>query len=387
VNPVPIVSFTPQNADICIGDSVTLVASSTIPGAGFLWSGGQTTPSITLHPNTNQTPSVTASLNGCSSQAQGSVQVFSNPLLTVSPVTPSLCSGDSIFLTVYSNLTGTHFQWNTGDTSQSILVNPVVTTSYSVTGSAGICQGDILVSVLVKPTPETSITPSDTTVCQGDSIVITAISDIPGTRFQWNFGDTLAQVFMQPFMSSYYYVYAEADGCRDTASAHILVKALPVFSLGEDGYYCEGEQLILKGPEGGYTYLWSDQTNLQTLAVTTPGIYWLMLRDGTCSYSDSIELKKCTEIWVPNAFTPNQDGKNDFFIPVYNDISEYELYIYNRWGGEVFHSNEPETGWDGTFKGQDASAGVYYYLILYKGYGNIQNGVRHQLQGVVTLVR
>ena len=89
------------------------------------------------------------------------------------------------------------------------------------------------------------------------------------------------------------------------------------------------------------------------------------------------------KLFVPNAFTPG--GKNPVFIPygVFIDVSDYLFSIYNRWGTLIFQTNDPNTGWDGTYKGDKAQNDVYVYYIRYK---NSRNKYIDK-SGSVTLIR
>lgn len=72
------------------------------------------------------------------------------------------------------------------------------------------------------------------------------------------------------------------------------------------------------------------------------------------------------DLYIPNAFSPNDDGRNDLFRPQTNcPLLEYELHIYNRWGAQVFTSRAPDRGWDGEHNGRDQPQGVYMYVIRY----------------------
>ena len=88
------------------------------------------------------------------------------------------------------------------------------------------------------------------------------------------------------------------------------------------------------------------------------------------------------ELYLPNAFTPNEDGKNPVFLPIFSypdEIEEYRMEIYNRWGGLVFRTEEPTFGWDGA----NAMDGVYIVVVRYKSRGGKSKTVR----GSVTVVR
>jgi len=90
-------------------------------------------------------------------------------------------------------------------------------------------------------------------------------------------------------------------------------------------------------------------------------------------------------VFVPNAFTPNDDGKNDIFLPQVTGVDEtdYSLIIFDRWGREIFSSTKTTEGWDGKDKSVEAALGVYTYIIQYKEI----KGIRHKLKGIVTLCR
>lgn len=98
---------------------------------------------------------------------------------------------------------------------------------------------------------------------------------------------------------------------------------------------------------------------------------------------DSIYVRPITTLFVPNAFTPDGDGVNDFWGPVVRDAKEYELYVYDRWGQLYFHTKNPNEMWDGKMKGKNAPIDVYVYQVYYRG----QSGPADRKTGHFTLVR
>lgn len=90
------------------------------------------------------------------------------------------------------------------------------------------------------------------------------------------------------------------------------------------------------------------------------------------------------KIYIPNAFSPNNDGFNDEFKPYGKDVLLKKLKIFDRWGGLLFETNQPELGWDGTRAGQPAIAGVYVYLLEYV---DAFNGQKELESGEVHLIR
>jgi gliding motility-associated-like protein len=123
-----------------------------------------------------------------------------------------------------------------------------------------------------------------------------------------------------------------------------------------------------------------------------PGTYtiWLIATNSSgCvdSVSHVLEVKEPLSFFVPNAFTPNNDGLNDVFMPVGLGIdpNNFIMYIFDRWGEAIYNSNDLYKGWNGRTEGSDklCQMGVYVWLIDYKDI----NGDRHKINGRVTLVR
>ena len=101
------------------------------------------------------------------------------------------------------------------------------------------------------------------------------------------------------------------------------------------------------------------------------------------SWSNEVEIKFTPVLWVPNAFTPNDDGFNNSFVIVPGAIKTFEIEIFNRWGELLFSSTDTQKSWDGTFKGKPCEDGVYFYRLRYKGGDNVA-----QVQtGNITLIR
>jgi gliding motility-associated-like protein len=108
-----------------------------------------------------------------------------------------------------------------------------------------------------------------------------------------------------------------------------------------------------------------------------------------CSNFDEIVLGAFIKFWVPNAFTPNNDGINDVFQPkaLFPNYGSYRLLIFNRSGQLIFESKKLSDGWDGTFNNKDCPAGVYVWQLSCSGDGVVTYGEENKKQGTVTLLR
>ncbi len=163
--------------------------------------------------------------------------------------------------------------------------------------------------------------------------------------------------------------------------------------LGPDQPLCAGDQLQLDAGAGGSSYLWNTGATTSSITVTAPGIYWVAKYSGACPVTDTIELTSsgCNnpaipvadgELYIPNSFSPNGDGINDLFGAKGENISNFEMNIYNRWGEHIFSSYAISDQWDGKYNKQTAPEGVYVYTL------NYQNGSRkHSITGHIVLLK
>ncbi len=159
--------------------------------------------------------------------------------------------------------------------------------------------------------------------------------------------------------------------------------------LGSDTMLCKGVIYTIGQPiNDQLKYEWNTQENTCCINVTQEGGYKLTITDGCYSISDEVNIKyyECIDcISVPTAFTPNNDGLNDVFkVQSRCPIEEYKIIIVNRWGEQVFTSDDVSKGWDGTFKGRTADIGAYHYLIKYKAILSEQTEI---LKGDINLIR
>jgi trimeric autotransporter adhesin len=119
-----------------------------------------------------------------------------------------------------------------------------------------------------------------------------------------------------------------------------------------------------------------------------PGFYSVRLNvtDANGCFASNelrIEVTQEFDLFIPTAFTPNNDGMNEFFEIKGGGFREYKVVIFNRWGEQVFYSEDLSLAWDGTFKGSDAPTGVYYYSIFLV----LNDGKLHSEKGSVSIIR
>ena len=161
--------------------------------------------------------------------------------------------------------------------------------------------------------------------------------------------------------------YTGVNGCDSVRILKLTVLKLPKPNLGADTSICF-ENNFLISPGSFNNYLWQDGSVQNSYSVHAPGLYTVKITNTCGAATDSIQVtEKSCEIFFPNVFTPNSDTKNDVFrILNADNISNYSLSVYNRWGEKVFQTTEVNMGWDGKYKGQPSESGVYIWICTFK---------------------
>lgn len=234
----------------------------------------------------------------------------------------------------------------------------------------------------------------DTALCAGSApLSLTALlAGGPDPSGYWQPTTTAAGVFDpardQPGVFAY--IVPDAGDCPgDTAWVSVALRQ--GFRLRPDTTICYDDTLVLTVPPGLDDWQWSDGSRTATLAVTAPGVFALAGRVGECVFSDSVAVDffTCREcpFYAPNVFSPNDDGENDDFQVFLGCVwSNFRLEIYDRWGGLVFVSDDPEAGWNGRIRGKETAPGVYFWRAEWEGelFGAPQ---KVQKKGDVSLIR
>ena len=183
-----------------------------------------------------------------------------------------------------------------------------------------------------------------------------------------------------------------------SAESNVLVvngRADAPFSLGDDVTFCENASYTIQAPTAlpsGTTYVWSDQSNGRQLTIKTPGTYWLETDLNGCTYRDSVETQtqNChpEDIYVPEAFSPNNDTINDKLIVFHaGTFTDYTFQVFDRWGSVIFLSRQPDLHWDGMYNNYPCAAGIYAWTIHYGIASTLTKDNHFARSGQVMLVR
>jgi len=172
----------------------------------------------------------------------------------------------------------------------------------------------------------------------------------------------------------------------------ITLYPAPTVDIGSDTSICPGSESItlidkINASNNAATWKWNTGQTTPSINVVAPGSYYVDVTINGCQSSDTILVQNDCYMNIPNVFTPNGDGSNDYFFPrqyLTRGLTAFKMDIYNRWGQMVFESTSLDgSGWDGKFNNLDQPVGVYVYVID----ATFKDGQKEHHQGNVTLLR
>ena len=401
----PPLEVRPLDTLICNGDIVQLEA---LGNGEFSWSGpnisnGNTaTPSVS--PTTTSTYTVQLTDNGCINTASLQVKVIDFVTLQAMPDTV-ICATDSLQLRASTD--GLQFSWTPSETLNNSSLKdpwalPVSTTTYQITSTVGGCSTTDEVTVTLVPYPGANAGP-DVGICFGSSTQLNA--SISGNSFTWTPSgslvnpNTLNPVASPSTTTDYILTVMDNLGCPKPGRDTITVVVLPKVNAfaGNDTNVVVGQPVQFNA-SGGNNYFWSPSTSLSNPAINNPTATYdgsfdsirykvVVMNELGCADSAYLLVKIFDTnplIFVPTAFTPNGDGKNDVFRPIAAGIDTFEYFrVYNRWGQLVFSTTNTELGWDGRIGGKDQASNTFVWIVK----GTDYTGKVVFAKGTVVLIR
>lgn len=368
-SPVPYSNLSPVDSATvyrCVGDQLHLEVPYNPDYIPIEWIVDGTlypTPTVDLPLNTADTLTVQLVLQyNCPDTTTTFVVVVPPPVIPFSTDT-ILCQGTELSTAIPDAV---HYLWSTGDTTASIVIDSAG--FYSVSVSNLGCQ-ITLNDIHVQLYPQSSVNlGNDSILCALATLVLNAEQPHPA-NYLWQDLSTNISYLVQ---SDGQYWVIVTDECLHVSDTINLGYLYPIeIDLGNDTTLCEGQQFLLSAETPYCDYLWQDGSTLSSYLVRYAGFYQVLVSNLCFQQTSAIEVayQQCEqEIFIPNSFTPNSDGLNDQFRPLFTypeKIEEYSIFIYNRWGNLVFTTQNIEQGWNGNH----CLNGVYAYVIFYKTEG------------------
>jgi gliding motility-associated-like protein len=318
-----------------------------------------------------------------------------------------ICAGRPVTFTNSSTGTQLNYLWAFGDGKYDSARN--TSHIYKHAGTYNIvmalsnyvpCRDTTRAVITVDSIAAISISATDSVLCGGHSVTFNGLyTPLGSTGIKWTF-DNNAIVNVNPIMHSFedsgtFVIRLDAfyRACPDTfATKEVYIFTYPQLSLGPDTSICPGSNPIplidernAKNPAA--RWLWSTGERTPGIEVVAPGYYSATVTIDGCHSSDTVWVKKDCYLDVPNAFTPNGDGANDYYLPrplLARGLTSFKMVIFNRWGQQIFETTSTEgQGWDGKLNGIPQPEGVY----IFKVDATFIDGQMEHHQGNITLLR
>jgi gliding motility-associated-like protein len=318
---------------------------------------------------------------GCFAYDTVHITVLHSPVIDLG-LDQSFCSGDSVTFDARAGFSS--YTWSTGDTLSKITVRALGSYRIKATTAQGCSSYDTVFVRDVWGLPDARLD-KRTGLCAGEVRTLN-----PGNfqSYIWQDGST-APTFTVSAPGHYFVQVKDVHGCAGHDSTNIKdVLSLPTNFLPLDTTLCSYSTLVIKPVSDYKSYLWNEGSRTERVTIKQPGMYWLQVEDNNgCIGKDSITVhpKECMSgVYVPTAFSPNKDRKNDLFsAQVFGPVARFELIVYNRWGRVIFKTTDPTKGWDGRFSGIEQDSGTFIWMCRYR----LEGEPEKMEKGTVVLIR
>lgn len=337
---------------LCPGESVTLDASTS--NAEYVWQNNST--AATMNVIDQGVYWVEVTVDNCSTIDSVYVEYY---LLSGLGNDTVLCEDESMLLNAFS--AHATFVWQDNSTFATYMADGPGTYWVQTTIEECVFIDTLVIAAGLSPSSEDL----SFDICEGQFIDQSSIP--PDLQIQASDQDITNTLFTESIVIA---VQISNGQCSIEDSIHVTVVEELTLDLGEDFATCIGSEVALTPDISGQAVMWQDGSESEELIITDAGLYSASLENvcGITSDSILIELIDCdTTLFIPNAFTPDDDGVNDLFLVQGNGVAYFEISIYDRWGGLVFQSNDIEMPWNGGVHGSEyyVQDGIYSYVVDY----------------------
>lgn len=382
-----------ENQIICEGESAQLAASG---GTNHVWSPAESLsdPNIinpVATPTSNTWYTVVAEDElGCTVVDSVRVYIEALPYLPDTTVNLVLCFDEvrEIQLTEYNKISNYTYSWTpTTGLDNPRIPNPIATISESVVYTLTIenqqgCQTTQTFDFLVDNLGS-QIELQDVSLCPGKTTILDA--GIGFSNYNWSTGET-TQIIEVSETGIYSVEATDTTGCQSIGEAEVFFKDAPEPVITGELQFIGGGGSTTIGTGLFNDYLWSTGQIGADILVTEAGEYGVTVTNEVgCTGIANVVVEEVLiqGFLIPNAFSPNQDGVNDTWGILGPNIVSLEMRVFNRWGKEIFYSQDISDRWDGTYNFEEQPIGTYVYV----GELTLLNGDVKPFKGNITLIR
>jgi len=369
-----------NDTTICGSQPFTLTPNPNPSNVSYLWNTGSINSSINTSSAGQYWLKVKENGYVCEYKDTIAIQFRALPNFSLGNDT-SLCQKDTLALNAHVD-SATNYLWNTGDTTSQIKIYQ--SNIYWADVTKDNCTYRDSISAIFKPLPLVNLG-SDTTICEDQTLLLNATN--PNSQYNWQ-DNSVAPTFLVR-QQGQYWVKVTMSGCSTSDTIKVQYDLKPKFTLGANFGICEGMSITLQPNiqnSAGVSYLWQNGSTTPAFTITQPGIYTLTITNYCGNSFQSVTVSKgVCKLYLPSAFSPNNDGLNDIFRAKYGeDVTEFHLQVFNRWGQVVFESKNINAGWNGNFRGMQQPVGEYVWMVRFKTNSDPKE---QMMKGTVMLIR
>ncbi|KAA3625973.1 MAG: gliding motility-associated C-terminal domain-containing protein [Bacteroidetes bacterium] len=363
----------------CPGEILTLDVYNDL--STYLWQDGSNDPSLEV--STSGTYSVDVT-NACGTVSDEVEVFYYLPLTTELGPDQVLCAGDTLFLDV-THLDEATYLWENGSTVPDRIITQTGDYAVTVTTPCESISDVVTVQFIEEPLFDLGL---DTVLCFEETLDFDL--SVAGATYLWQDGSTSPQYSI---VQSGDYMVTIQTACSDILdSINVVILDTLSVELGRDTFYCPGYDIRLDAFGGENTmasYEWQDGNDERVYIIREAGIYTVRTYNICEEVFDQATIFECEvcDVYVPNAFSPNDDGINDYLQP-FSDcpLEDFKMTVFDRWGGMIYESRSVEKGWDGDYRGEPAGEGYYVWFMTFRVYeNNLWRTV--EMEGGVNLLR
>lgn len=410
----PVITITTPSTSVCAATSVLFSASVQNGGSSPIYQWKKNGVNVGANGNTYNdnslvngdiiTCSITSSLSCVTSSIVTSSPIVISvtqqvsPSITITSSATSVCRNASVTFTA-SSLNGGSipiYQWKKNGipvgsnnnvyldnnlTNEDVITCILTSSTNCITVNQATSNS---LTIIVHPDPVVVLDKTNS-LCDGSSRILDAGAF---SSYLWNTGSTNRTITINN-IGLYSVTVTDINGCTGTDFINITtLLPSPKGFLPGDTSICSHDNLLLRPISTFQTYLWNTGSNSYSLNITQPGQYWLQGKNNDgCTGIDTILVfpKDCLkDFFMPTAFTPNNDGKNDAIKPILpGNVKQYRFNIYNRWGQLIFQTTDLSKRWDGTYKGLNQNGNIFVWMCTYQ----FENEPPQNKKGTFVLIR
>lgn len=291
---------------------------------------------------------------------------YYEPLIISTIADTTICYNDSIELSATHNFSDVQYNWSTGYTTSTIFVSDA--NLYTLT-IKNICEKQDAIIIINEISEIELELGNDTVLCNNEVLILSPQNN--DGQYNWQDGSEALTYSVNSTGQYWLSITNECETISDTIN--VQVKEKLELELGPDFGICEFP-ITIDVFDQGANYLWHDNSQNNFITIDSSSTIWVNVSNECESLYDTIKINHFCgcEIYIPNTFTPNNDNINDYFdikIDPQCPLKRIEFFIYNRWGDEVFYSDNINTKWNGYYKNKLAQNGAYVYSVNYQFFG------------------